>query len=211
MRNITISSVNTSLHRVLQTCLSHATEQAHWAEFIRRSKPIIAAVIVKEVYRWNRSSITVVDDLVQETYLKLCLNDFKVLRQSEFRHEAALFGFLKVVASNTARDYFRRIFSPKRGGKAGEVAFDEAVALFISGQSVKRIDRAILIQKIDYYLLSVVNAHSRCRDRLIFWAYYREGLTAKLISQIPGVGLGIKGVESAILRMTRQLKVVMNA
>jgi RNA polymerase sigma-70 factor (ECF subfamily) len=166
---------------------------------------------VKEVYRWNRLSVAIVDDLIQETYLKLCLNDFKALRRSEFSHEAGLFGFLKVVASNTAQDYFRRIFSPKRGGKAGEVAFDESAASFVSGQSVMRIDRAILIQEIDNYLLSVVNARSRCRDRLIFWAYYREGLTAKLISQLPGVGLGIKGVESAILRMTRQLKIVMNA
>ncbi len=44
------------------------------------------------------------------------------------------------------------------------------------------------------------------RDRNLFWLYYRQGLTAQAISQIPSIGLSAKGVESAIARLTRLLR-----
>jgi len=44
------------------------------------------------------------------------------------------------------------------------------------------------------------------RDRNLFWLYYRQGLTADAISRIPAIGLSAKGVESALLRLTRLLR-----
>jgi len=44
------------------------------------------------------------------------------------------------------------------------------------------------------------------RDRNLFWLYYRQGLTADAISRIPAIDLSPKGVESALLRLTRLLR-----
>jgi DNA-directed RNA polymerase specialized sigma24 family protein len=44
------------------------------------------------------------------------------------------------------------------------------------------------------------------RDRNLFWLYYRNGMTAEAISQIPAMQLTAKGVESALQRMTRLLR-----
>ncbi len=46
----------------------------------------------------------------------------------------------------------------------------------------------------------------RDRDRWIFWMYYRHGLTASAISGFDRFELTQKGVESTILRLTRQVR-----
>src|SRR5882672_2870924 len=63
-----------SLHHLLSLCLrSH--DELLWTEFIHRSQPVIAGVVIKSIRRWTRPNPSLVDDLVQETYLKLCAND----------------------------------------------------------------------------------------------------------------------------------------
>lgn len=41
---------------------------------------------------------------------------------------------------------------------------------------------------------------------MIFWLYYRDGLTTRAISSLPFVGLSTKGVESTIHRLTRMVR-----
>jgi hypothetical protein len=40
----------------------------------------------------------------------------------------------------------------------------------------------------------------------IFWFFYEQGYTAKEISLLPAVGLTVKGVEAALLRLTRHVR-----
>jgi hypothetical protein len=44
------------------------------------------------------------------------------------------------------------------------------------------------------------------RDYRIFCLYYCDGHTANAISQMPGIGLDVKGVESALLRLIKWLR-----
>src|ERR1700680_4483663 len=90
------SSDHLNVHDLLLLCL-RSRDEFLWTEFIRRSQPVIAGVVVKTVRRWTTPSPALIDDLVQDTYVKLCANDFRALRQFVCRHENALFGFLKVV------------------------------------------------------------------------------------------------------------------
>jgi hypothetical protein len=46
---------------------------------------------------------------------------------------------------------------------------------------------------------------------MIFWLYYREGLTAKAISELPSIRLGVKRVENTIGRLVHLLKAKMNS
>ncbi|HEY6348513.1 MAG TPA: sigma-70 family RNA polymerase sigma factor [Candidatus Angelobacter sp.] len=198
-----------SLQQLLVACLQAGQEEL-WAEFVRRSQPIIAGVIVKTIRCWGRPSADLIDDLVQETYMKLWRKDFNILRRFTPRHENALPGFLKVVASNTVRDYFRMAFNWKRGRGVIEIGLDCAAELRVPQPQVEAFDRILLLKEIYNNLLKVCssNPNSR-RDQMIFLLYYKYGLTAESISRLHSVGLSIKGVESTILRMVRLVKLSM--
>jgi RNA polymerase sigma-70 factor, ECF subfamily len=205
---ITAPDLESPLYELLQICLCSSPEDAHWSEFIRRANPVITSAVVKAIYRWKSPPRFIVDDMVQETYLKLCANDFRVLRRFENRHEDALAGFLSVIASNTVRDHFRKFNSQMRGRGINEVQLD-CNALF--AYSSEKMERKILLQAIDRYFNACADSSNFLRDYMIFWCYYREGLTSRAISQLPYVGLTVKGVESTILRIVRIIKLRMNS
>jgi len=137
-----------NLYDLLLLCL-RSRDELSWTEFIRRSQPVIAGVVVKAVRRWTRPSVSLVDDLVQDTYVKLCANDFRALRRYVCRHDSAIFGFLKVVALNVVQDHFRLSYSQKRGcGKDGEQLEDAAI-LRVTNSSTKDMERRVLVKEIE--------------------------------------------------------------
>jgi RNA polymerase sigma-70 factor (ECF subfamily) len=201
---------------LLKLCLKSGSE-LFWHEFICRTQPLIAAVVIKSVRRWTRPLPTLVDDLVQETYLKLCANDSKALREFEATHENALYGFLKVLAAHVVHDHFRGLYSDKRGRGVAEAELDEAMIAQGNGgsssmhsssiqSSSTQMERAILIQEIGDCLEARASGPNSPRDCAIFWLYYAQGYTAKAIAQLPSIGLTVKGVESTILRLTRLVR-----
>src|SRR5438270_4230220 len=141
----------TSLEELLEECLQ-SEDNALWTEFVRRSQPVITAVVIKTVRRWLKPRPDLVDDLVQETYLKLCGNDFKALRQFVPQHANAMLGFLKVVASNTVQDYFRGTYAQKRGDGVEEVPLDQVESAASYDDTARDFERSILLHDIDRYL-----------------------------------------------------------
>jgi len=194
-----------SLQELLSYCLETQDQDA-WTELVRRTQPLIAGVVTKCVMRRSRKPAPI-DDLVQETFLKLCGNNFKALHGFDFMHENAFFGFLKVVAANVVEDYFRKKLAEKHGGGREEENIDDVRPLVnFRANSPQPVEVAILMAQIDRCLAKLASQPNFARDRAIFWLYYRHGLTAKAISQLPGIALGTKGVESTLLRLTRYVK-----
>ena len=71
----------------------------------------------------------VLDELVQETYLKLCADQCRLLRGFQSRHPGSIFGYLKVVTANVVHDYFKSAHSSKRGaGQPGEALNPDCAA-----------------------------------------------------------------------------------
>jgi RNA polymerase sigma-70 factor, ECF subfamily len=195
---------------LLRLCLE-SEDQVVWLEFVRRFQPLIARIVVKSVRRWTNPSPSLIDDLVQDTYLKLCANNFRALRDFDCEHETALFGFLKVVASNVVQDHFRSSYSQKRGSGREEEELDQlTVAAASSGSFSDNAERRILIGEIRRCLESLASEPNFARDCMIFWLYYQQGLTAKAISELPAIRLTVKGVESTLLRLTRVVREKMN-
>jgi RNA polymerase sigma-70 factor (ECF subfamily) len=186
----------------------HAPE---WSEFIRRFHPLITRVAVRTAQIWGESSPSVVDDLVQETYLKLCAEDCRLLRSFQPHQPGAIYGYIKMVTANVVHDHFKASHAAKRGsGRAAEDVEDIGERARKTGArsatDQQTIERSILIQQIDQHLTKSIPSVDLRRNRLIFWLYYRDGLTAKAIASIPGVGLTPKGVESLLLRLTRLVR-----
>ncbi len=189
-----------SSQELLKACVTQATAGA-WEEFVRRFQPLIAGVVARTAMRWTEVSPALVDDLVQDTYLKLCTDEFRRLREFENRFEDAIYGFLKAVAYNVTMDHFKVRNATKRGSQLmSKAEFDTAL------QSVPKADRVeerILLREIEELVDRITETD---RDKLVFLLYYRQGFTAKAISELPGIDLSEKGVESCILRLTRLLR-----
>ncbi len=199
-----------AVQELIQLCLV-TQDDAPWLEFVHRFQPPIAAVVTKSVRRWTIPQPSLIDDLVQETYLKLCANNFKALREFEYQHENALFGYLKVVASNVVQDHFRSSYSQKRGSGCEEVDLETvSSATTVTAGFKDHADRNILFHEIAQCLSGNSADPNFARDSAIFWLYYRHGLTAKAIARIPGIGLTTKGVESTLLRLTRMIRAQLN-
>ena len=196
-----------SVKELVSYCLD-SQNQDGWNEFVRRFQPLIAGVVTKCVFRRKHPNPDLIDDLVQESYKKLIANNYKALRDFDFQHDNAFFGFLKVVASHVVEDHFRGSNSLKRGSGREEDDIEEArMPASSSLHSTHPVENAILMGQIDRCLAKLAPEPNFTRDYTIFWLYYRQGLTAKAISQLPGISLGVKGVESTLLRLTRYVKV----
>src|SRR6476646_5295160 len=185
-----------SAQELVQLCVNE-NQKAAWEEFVRRYQPPIACAVRKSARHWVIPTPALVDELVQDTYLKLFANDFRALREFDFQHENAVFGFLKTVASRVVIDHFRGEWNHKRGGGQETVSLDDVSALVPSSRSsAQKVDREIIIHEVDKILKSQASEPNFVRDYCIFWLYYRHGFTSKAISELPGVGLTVKGVES---------------
>jgi RNA polymerase sigma-70 factor (ECF subfamily) len=198
-----------SPQEVVIACLRTDDEDA-WAEFIHRFNPLITRIALRVARQWGESSPQVIDDLVQETYLKLCAERTNFLQKFKSAHNDAIFGYIKVFTANLAIDHFKASKSHKRGGGTitdsidGDVS-DRTGMNAISPAAI--LDRDLLLQQVQACLNSIALGSFGERDRRIFWLYYRVGLTASAIATIPTIGLTVKGVESTLLRLTQQLRV----
>jgi RNA polymerase sigma-70 factor (ECF subfamily) len=184
---------------LIKNCLNASSEEA-WRELVRQFQPLIASVVLRICRRYGSHHASLVDDLVQETFLRLCRDDSKALRQFEFRHEAAVFGFIKVVAASVANDHFRSLNTQKRDGEfaVGSEILERTAAAPDSGA-----EKQMLFRQFEQYLQ---RADVSERDRNVFWFYYRQGFTAVEIASLPGVKLSAKGVESCLLRLVKVVR-----
>jgi len=187
------------IRELLQLCLSTDAEE-HWREFVRRTQPLIASVIINTVRRWKQPAPSLVDDLIQNTYVKLLDNDRKALRSIKNEYENAIFGFLKVVTSNVVQDHFRKPIN-----KADEVEVSDAV-LPPGHDERERLEFSDKKNEVQKILATLSSSETYERDVAIFWFFYEQGYTAKEISLLPNVGLTVKGVEAVTLRLTRYLR-----
>jgi RNA polymerase sigma-70 factor (ECF subfamily) len=197
-----------AIEELVAVCLDTGDEAA-WQEFVLRFHGLIATVALRTARRWGQGSPQVLDDLVQETYLKLCADDYRLLRSFRAKHPDAIYGYVKVLTANLVHDHFKSLHSQKRGGGAKTETIEDQVprkGLASSRSDANTIERTVLLGQIDACLLEAEKGPNACRDRHIFWLYYRLGLPATAIAGLPTIGLSTKGVESTILRLTRLVR-----
>lgn len=198
---------NVSASKLVSICASGATAPC-WEEFIRRFNPVIGRSILRVAIRYGVSDQTLIDDLIQETYLKICASEYKVLRTFSARGPDSAFGFLKVIATSVAQDFFKSRLAEKRAPEAiaSELEAESTPTSGYCQSDLSHTERAVLVDQIDRRLKAVVPEGELRRARIIFWLYYRSGLTANAIASLPAVDLTTKGVESLLFRLTRSVR-----
>jgi RNA polymerase sigma-70 factor (ECF subfamily) len=191
-----------SAEELVRACAESGNAEA-WEEFVRRFRLVIGSAIRRIALRYGVRNNTVIDDLIQDTYLKVCKDSCRMLRDFKPQYPDAFFGMLKVTASHIAHDYFRRQQAPIHGGRIIQVELTDVEAFVPDSRSTgpDSIEREILLREIDD-ILSDMATPLAARDREIFWLHHRQGFTAQAIAAIPCHKLTTKGVESILHRLT---------
>lgn len=187
---------------LVRVCAGSKDEKA-WAEFIQRFQPVVAAAALRTARRWSEPACPQLDDLIQDTYLKLCEGDCNLLQSFRSEHEDSIYGFLKVVAANVVHDHFKAALAAKRGVSRTEaIAEPFHIDLKTPGtESFDLVTQRLQLDQIDKVLRQVTAGKDQERKRAIFWLRHRLGLTAREIAQIPSIGLTTEGVESVLMRL----------
>lgn len=191
-----------SCDELVRTCAESGNAEA-WEEFVRRFERLIGLVIWGIVRRYGEKNNTIVKDLIQETFAKICDYDCRLLREFKPHHQDAFFGMLRVTAANVTRDHFRARNSSKRGSGKADSELKDPELLVTPHSGSDHIERRILLEEIDRMLRVVC---SNERDREIFWLHHRQGFTASDIAKIGCYALSAKGVESILHRLKSQLR-----
>jgi len=192
----------------LAKACAHSANAAEWEELVSRCLPLASLVALRISRMWvGDPSSAMVDDIVQDVFLKLCEQERRILREFEPRGDDSFFGLLRLICASVANDYFRRLYSAKRGGKVVTMPLldEEAQTPAESANPASRMHRSALFAQLDRKLRSAPETIAE-RDRTLFWLYYRQGFTAEEIARIPAAGLTAKGVESALRRVTTWLR-----
>jgi DNA-directed RNA polymerase specialized sigma24 family protein len=146
--------------------------------------------------------------LVQDTYLKLCENDGRLLDSFRPRHEDSIYGLLKVVAANVVHDHFKSALAAKRGAALTEVIVEpvQTEPRAAGADSFEAVSRRLQLEQVERILRQVTAGKDQERKRIIFWLRHRQGLTASEIASIPSIGLTTEGVESVLMRLAAMIR-----
>ena len=194
-----------TVEELIRAC-AESHDGAAWEEFVSRFQRPISLSIKRTACQWGKDPAQFVDDLLQETYLKLCDDKCQAVLEFARRHsEEAVLGYIKTIAINLTHDHFKSLHSQKRG--AGETDqlnenFDPA-AQSASFGGPAAMDRDIFLRQVNDQLQNCAAGFNQERDCLIFWFYYLQGMSAKAIAALATMKLTAKGVEAVIFRLTR--------
>src|SRR6266550_30658 len=196
-----------SLRDVVCLCAG-PRDDAAWEEFVSRVARPIRLIITRTASRWGSPSRSVVEDLIQSTYLKLWEGGCRLLRDFAIQHPEAILGYLKKTAANVAHDHFKHGHCQSSGGDQAHISttdVDLEAGREVQGNHEK-IAFGVFLHEIDEHLQRCLNGPDQERDRTIFWLYFRQGMSTKEIASLPSIGLGAKGVGSVIERLKHGIR-----
>jgi len=157
---------------------------------------------------WGQPSRSLVEDLIQATYLKLWEGGSRLLRDFAIERPEAILGYLTRTAANATHDYFKHRHSQSSGGGNPHVSttdLEPEAGKEVDG-SQEKIAFGVLLTEIDEHLNRCLTVPDQERDRMIFWLYFRQGMSTKEIASLPTIGLSAKGVGSVIERLKHGIR-----
>jgi RNA polymerase sigma-70 factor (ECF subfamily) len=196
-----------SLQEVVGLCAGSSDDEA-WEEFVSRVGKPISLTILRTASLWGEPSRTLVEDLIQVTYLKLWEGGCCLLRDFAIQRPEAILGYLKKMAANVTHDHFKHGHSQSSGGEQPHVStsdVDLEAGKEVHG-SQEKLAFGVFLNEIDEYLRRCLRGPDQERDRTIFWLYFRQGMSTKEIASLPTIGLGTKGVGSVIERLKQSIR-----
>jgi len=189
------------LTQKLRECLAHGTTRG-WKQFIDLAEPVIKAAVIRKLASARQFSGELADDLVQETFVKLCADGNRALRAFQGTDDVTLQAWLTHVARSVVVDHLKSVSAVSHGGGLLFQSLDdpETESVADADSPVEDMERRQLREQIDGWLEDESE-----RDRRIFWWYHRDGFSPAEIAGLPGIGVGKSGVETIVYRLTKKV------
>lgn len=191
-----------SLKEVVCLCAEPHDDEA-WEELVSRVGKPITFVIRRTAALWGDPSRTLVEDILQITYMKLWEGGTRLLRDLAIERPEAILAYLKKTAANATHDHFRHGHSKSGGGSEDHISTSDVdpEADPATRGSEDRMAFEVLMKEIDECLKIRPLGPDQERDRTIFWLYFRQGMSTNEIASLPNIPLSPKGVGSVIERL----------
>lgn len=165
-------------------------------EFRNRTRPTIRGTVAKALGQFNKDDL--IEDLEQDTYVKLTANDYKALRDKIWPKDNSVFRFVQVTAINVVFDYQRN--------PGNRVFFNPAELNPDRGTHDQTSTVKVMLAEIDKCLETCAHEKDFARDRAIFYFFHRWGYTAREIAEMPSINLSTKKVENILQKMMSRLR-----
>ncbi len=182
---------NRNILEALRDCLKSGRSDS-WEAFVALAHPVIASAVFRAIRRWGRD-LSMADDLIQDTYARICAANGRVLRNFRGTEPAALHTYLRVIAGSVAADRFRAEHI-----HPSSLDDPDSSPAVTDDRPAREIERKLLLDHVEKCL-----AGQKKRDRWIFWLYHRHGWSPQAISALPAMNIGRSGVETLLYRLTQ--------
>ena len=186
-----------STQELIDRCI--ARDERAWEEFLCLFGKHLDRTCAMWIRRHGRqSSKDLIEELKQNTYLRLCQNDCRALRSYQGTHERSIYSFLAKTVSWVVPDYYR-----DEGNRLEPAELDPDLP---SPDSMKNLG---LIREVFECLDRTVGEEPEGKRNIaMLKLFYWHGYSAREIAEL--CGLQTRKVENILLRLISILRRNMN-
>jgi DNA-directed RNA polymerase specialized sigma24 family protein len=188
---------------LVELCLQ-GNEDA-WREFLRRYHRLLAGVAAKTLRRYFPNSPQMkemVAEVAQDAILRICANNFRALRELEWRHDGALRGLLQITAATAAHDFARKRRSDKWNIDQEKSLEEPGLVIPEKESTEKRGQQKILLEQLVRCLEKLLRGKpDATRDIAMFLLYFGFKVTAADLARL--YRMNIRKVENTVARLGR--------
>lgn len=200
---------------LVKLCAEKTNNALAWNEFHHRFDDRIRAMVMRYCSLKHLPGWELIDDLTNDTYLRLVKDGCKALREFRCDHENAFYTFL-VFAARTAVDLYHKNRSALRRRHQKRSLDDEAsqeesglrLIDILANPYAPAPDEKLMLeslrQEVEMILEEVIGGHEKGRDKKIFLLHVYDDLTAQEISE--QVSLSTQRIRNIITDIKKRLK-----
>ncbi len=157
----------------------------------------------------------IVQDLVQDIYVRLVDNNCKALKAYEGTSDPAFYKYLSVIARNSVRNYMMREGAQKRPHidrsldhsreqyqQTGSIRH----ANILKAPNTEPLSVDQLMEEIHAIIHKVSSAKDRKRNIIIFQLYFHEGFSPAEIADVQGMKISAKTVSNIITMLKKAIR-----
>jgi RNA polymerase sigma factor (sigma-70 family) len=204
----------TSAADLVRACGQKLTDRALWNEFQERFRRLIFLYVIRSLnYCGLQDDLqAIVQDLVQEVYVRLVQHDGRILRSFRGTTEFSVMAFLAKVSSSVVHDYVRQSITARRRGQV--VPIEEIHASEQTGSALPdvpelesgRLSSILSWIDVERVVEGDTDRKNAQRNALIFKLHYVDGFESNEIAQFPGFKLTKSGVDAVLARLRKRIQ-----